>query len=48
MSKLETPPVVITEMKIFERLETTKNNEIFIPILEKGRLSLHIPKAALA
>ena len=40
MSKLETPPVVITEMKIFERLETTKNNEIFIPILEKGEVEL--------
>ena len=40
MSEFRVPPVIITEMKIFERLGTQKNSETFISLPEKREVEL--------
>ena len=40
MSEFRVPPVIITEMKIFERLGTQKNSETFISLSEKREVEL--------
>lgn len=40
MNELTTPPVIVTEMKIFERLSNQENNEAFISLSEKKEVEL--------
>ena len=40
MSELKTPPVVITEMKIFERLDNQESNDTFVSLLEGKEVEL--------
>lgn len=40
MSELKTPPAIITEMKIFERLDNQENNDTFVSLLEGKEVEL--------
>lgn len=40
MNKLQTPPVIITEMKIFERLDNQESNDTLISLLEGKEVEL--------